>query len=1854
MSLTLPDELSIAIVGYSGVFPGATDLDAFWRLIVDGRDNSSEPPPGRWALDAEEVIGSDVAPDRVYTTRGYFAESSFDRTLDEIARHGNLDRQRLAGLDPVYHLLLAAGWAAWHSCSRRDVETARAGTILGSIALPTDAASRWGEQVLLPAMEAGLFLGEPVAGFSSRPRTDPLNRFVTGLPATLLAQALGLGGESYTLDAACASSLFAVKLACDALRDGRADVMLAGGLSRPDALYTQMGFCQLRALSPSGRCAPLDAKADGLLVGEGAGVVVLKRLEDAIEQGETIHAVIRGIGWSNDIGGNLMAPDSEGQLRAMRAAYRQAGWRPSDVDYVECHGTGTPLGDQVELASLETLWSEDDAGQRNCVIGSVKSNVGHLLTGAGAAGLIRVLLALRHATFPPTANFERMPDQAATGDRHLRPLAEPEAWSTRDEQAPRRGAVSAFGFGGTNAHLLLEQWEAPSHAASSAGEFGSVRPTARDEAHSSTDAAAAIAIVGLGVKLGSADSVEAFARQTRSGEARDARQPRCWWNLPEQAKWRGHLLEEIEFDAERFRIPPTTVREILPQQLVMLEAADEALSQIGIEPGGQGLSSAGVFVGIQLDMHTTGYHFRWQMAERARDWAKQLGLELTSEELDRWIAELREAAGPPLSAERTMGGLGSIVASRLARAFRVGGPSFTVAGGEASGLRALGLAAEALRRGEIDLAIVGAVDMAGDVRHVLAVAGVESQPVRPYLLGEGAAAIVLQRRGDAEREGNRISAILGDVRTWRGGDPLPNQQTNDDRFSSLRGEFRRNLPVDPSQLETMELVGTVGMADSISSNGFATPTSRIEDAIGHAGAANGLAAAVRAVIRLNDAAAESGRQSGADDPKQQKCHTGVLAGSIDGTRSLVWLEAPLQVDQSLAKSDAARLRVKDDASITAKAAKRGTLVRLDLRRGAFDVSLPQISKPPAELAEPVAASSSRSAGIVAATHATPEREPDLAPRAFSEAPAHVPSSVASANLLQPIVAQAARTAEAEGAAHAAFLQFTGQTEQFIRSLAMPQADRVSSWDSSGGQVGAKADEAANDEDVAVDARPVVMDRRQCLEFAVGSIAASLGPEFAEVDQHPTRVRLPDEPLMLVDRVTELDARPRSLRPGRLVTEHDVRADAWYLDAGRMVTGVAIESGQADLLLSAYLGIDFQTRGLAMYRLLDAAVDVYRELPRPGETIQYDIRIKQFFRQGDMHLFRFEFDATIDGQPLLSMRDGCAGFFTPAELAAGQGIVQTALERQKQAGKLPVGWRPPVSMRRESLDERAVEALRAGDLMAAFGSEFADLRLARPLTLPGGRLHLLRRVIEIDPAGGRYGIGRIVAEADIAPDDWYLTCHFVDDQVMPGTLMYECALATLRIFMLRLGWIGEDDGSLVYEPLPGVTSRLKCRGQVTAETRRVQYEVSIKELGYTAEEGTPYAIADALMYADGRPIVAMNDMTLSASGLTAEWVESLWSHATGETRPDVLAAARSEPVLFDRASLEEFAVGQPSQAFGERYAAFDRQRFIARLPAPPFLLIDRVTSIRDCEAWELLTGAKAVTAYDVPRDAWYFRDARGSRMPLSVLMEVALQSCGWLAAYLGSALRSDADLAFRNLGGQATQLRQVTPESGTLTTHVELTKVTDSAGMILEHFRFEVQDLESQPVYTGETYFGFFTREALAAQAGIRDARIERPSEGETTSRASYRHHASLPSGMLRMLDRIEFLLPEGGPADLGWIEGSADVDPSAWFFKAHFYQDPVWPGSLGLESFVELLKVFSLHVWPAEADADRTYELLAEPSHQWQYRGQVLPTHRKVIVQANITARDDRLKTLVADGWLAVDGRVIYQMQGFSLRAVDR
>lgn len=1873
----------IAIVGLGGVFPGALDLDRFAGNIFAKVDATRPVPPGRWIIDPGEACDPRPASDQACSDRAGFVEGfSFDPAgLD-------LEPDLLRELDPLYSLVLHVGRQAYRDGVTYALDPERVGVVLAAIALPTDGSSAISQEVVGRSFAQRLLGERAVDVPEPASEASPLNARVTALPAGLLAAALGLGGGSLTLDAACASSLYAVKLACDELRAGRADAMLAGGVSRPESLYTQMGFSHLQALSPSGCCRPFDARADGLVVGEGAGMVLLKRLDDALRYEDHIYGVIRGIGWSNGVAGSLLAADPEGQVRAMREAYRQAGWSPAEVDLIECHGTGTPIGDAAELTSLHELWGASGWKIGQCAIGSIKSMIGHLLTGAGVAGLIKVLLALREKRLPPSANFERPARGLDAETSPFRVQTQAAPWHRRDERTPRRAAISAFGFGGINAHLLIEEWESSSQAA--------VRATKTVPAEAmppSTDGPVPIAIVGMAAHVGELGSLRAFEELVLSGDSAIRPRPaNRWRGCDELAIERlagrsmpGAYIDALHVELGEFRLPPAEVPEILPQQLLMLQVVARALDDAGMRSRGRSAGGAGrgIIIGMALDLNTSNYHQRWVLLPQARAWARVLGLDLSEQELADWVASLREAAGPALNANRVVGSLGNIVASRIAREFAFGGPSFAISAEEASGLRALAVGAGALRLNELDAVVVGAVDLAGDVRAVLTAHALRPYSargeVRPFdlgadgtVVGEGAVALVLKRLPDAVASGDRVYAVLrglGFASGDRPGRPTPRTY----RLALERAYA--DAGVEPESVRYIEAHGSgAPEEDRVEAQALAayfgaagTPPRAIGSVkanVGHTGAVAGLVSCVKAALCL---------------------HHGIippLRGFQRPAQEASWDPAVVHVPRMVQDWPRGREDGPRRAGVSAIGLDGNcghvVLEEAEAHGGPGPVKRPQpqsarkqivvlTGAPPPQPRLPV-----RPGRVLEAAAGPSERSKKSG---FDSEGGQIPR-FARDDGATGLAASVAETQAATARAHQAFLSFSqtamrGMGEALARQTRLLEA--LAATPDARIIRGASGSDRLEAGPAALGGAAPTYSREMCMEFAIGSVAKVLGEEFAEVDTYRARVRLPNEPLMLVDRILSISGEKGSLTGGGIVTEHDVLPGAWYLDGGRAPVCIAVEAGQADLFLCSYLGIDLMVRGARTYRLLDATVRFHRRLPQPGDVIRYEISIDKFIRHGETHLFLFGFEGTIDGEPLLTMTSGCAGFFTEEEIENSGGIALTAEEQSPQPGRRATGWCELVPMAVETYSEQQLDALRGGDLEGCFGPLFAELGLRDPLRIPGGRMRLVHRVVELDPNGGRYGLGVIRAEADIHPDDWFLTCHFVDDMVMPGTLMYECCVHTLRIFLLRMGWVGEQAG-VGYEPVVGVESVLRCRGPVTPETKVVTYEVQLKELGYGPE---PYVLADAFMYADGRRIVQFTDMSLTIVGLARDQIEATWRNRQPASRQpsaapigDGVPVPSKRPALFDTDRILAFATGSPTAAFGEPYRAFERDRRIARLPGPPFSFLTRITEIH-AEAWQFEAGGWIEAQYDVPPDAWYFRANRQHAMPLAVVQEVGLQSCGWLAAYLGCALRSERDLHFRNLGGCASLHEEVFPDAGTLTSRVRLTRATQAGDTLLLEYDLQVWR-GGRLVYHGETSFGFFTDAALARQAGIRDAKVRAfvPSsqEAQRGERFALETHApldpgdrngtpgpatALPARALRMIDEIELYVPDGGPQGLGFIRGVKRVDPDEWYFKAHFYQDPICPGSLGLEAFLQLLKVVALRRWPELGDTHRFEPIAVGAPHTWVYRGQILPIHQRVEMEAMVSGvREGEKPMIAANGFVKVDGAYVYELTDFALRLV--
>jgi 3-hydroxymyristoyl/3-hydroxydecanoyl-(acyl carrier protein) dehydratase len=325
-----------------------------------------------------------------------------------------------------------------------------------------------------------------------------------------------------------------------------------------------------------------------------------------------------------------------------------------------------------------------------------------------------------------------------------------------------------------------------------------------------------------------------------------------------------------------------------------------------------------------------------------------------------------------------------------------------------------------------------------------------------------------------------------------------------------------------------------------------------------------------------------------------------------------------------------------------------------------------------------------------------------------------------------------------------------------------------------------------------------------------------------------------------------------------------------------------------------------------------------------------------------------------------------------------------------------------------------------------------------------------------------------------------------------------------------------------------------------------------------------------------------------------------------------------------------------------------------------------------EPWQLKPDGWVHTRWELSPDDWYFRANRSVAMPLCILMEIGLQACGFLAAYMGSALKSDKDLRFRNLDGTATLKANVMRDRGPVNARARLLKSSMAGDMLIEQFAFEIFQRD-RLVYGGETAFGFFTEEALNRQAGLgrddesgawkrwRAAPAVEPVVLADLAPLTPDHpdqdpsdDFGVPGAALRMIDRIEAYDHQGGDHGLGYLQASKTVDPTAWYFDAHFYQDPVCPGSLGIESFMQLLRYAARQRWPDMA-ATHMPLMTTGRAHTWRYRGQIRPENAAIEIEAVIRKIEDGAEPAIwADGYLKVDGLSIYKMQNFGLRLAKR
>lgn len=2019
MSKTVQFE-PIAIVGQGCVLPGASDPEELWQHIA-----------------AKSVLYENVPAGALGLAEPDTAASAFVSGLVKEAFSDDLD--------PVCAWSIRAARQAWAEAGRPHVKSGRAGIYVANLAYPSRAHASYAADIWC----------EGTSGLS------PKSVLNASQPPCEIARALGISGPAFSLDAACASSLYALEIACRRLQSDQIDCAVVAGVNAADNLILHIGFEALRALSPTGQSRPFVKGADGLVPSEGAVAVILKRLSD-VEPGDMVHGVIRGIGLSNDgRRKGLLAPSGEGQIEAITRAYAMAGLPPGEIDYLECHATGTPTGDGTEVAASASAFAAAD----DLKIGSLKANTGHLITAAGLASLLKLTGAMHHETLPPTPIDGDLIAEARTGPLSVLTTCEP--WVRK--RRPRRGAISNFGFGGNNAHLIVEQYE----------------PERRHTPVSSrSPIEEKIAICGVGLRAGQDRGTESVLRR-----------------IMNQPLKPSLALTEIGVDPMRARVPPNDLLLAEPQQLAILDVVEEALDGVAEVQS----EKTGVFAAMTCASDSA----RWLLRERLTARFGIQGLPVETE-------AAKDSIAPPLQAGAVLGAMANMTANRVTYARDFRGRGFAISADNASGLAVLDAAITALRSGEIDLAIVAAADFAREPVRAAALKAIGASD-RP---GEQAAALILKRQEQADRDGDAVLAML-DLPVWATEEPAapcpvlmmvfgdaPVAKTIFElglkTVLSARGQVLTSEGAVPDLTETKsEIVLSVAETDTNMAGRvtlWPEPSLPCPDplrpppSLFWAAASNpeALAAKIRqgacggtgdarvAVIAPDDASLDERLRdvltqiavgnlpqgagihygSGAPDGELAFMFTGSAAvyprmgrgllsafpyvrqrlSELDKAQQI----APLLTKASLTEfeqlcagtliSQAHAILLKDvlgvqpDAALGLSLGESNALFAFrywrdpgalldeiseaamyerhiggdfETAQTAWGANVPsdwtnwRVQAPveqvrdqlsafagveitiiyapddcmiggPAEACRALCASIGPRVGTKMSQHLivhakamqpfaetwqrlhTRDIHTGSDVRLYTNAinAAYVPSADVVAEML---TRQALTTVDFPKTVLQAwedgvrtFVEL-GPRETLTRSLPKILGDRphiavpMDSTDTSDlGQVAKLAAVLfADGREINLDivaehlrkanravrkrptpppvSRPVpypppklpervltktmgsapdrpggevivplpsdvvtnvrlaappevdatrpnkVVSGRQPLKprwpsgpswdrsaikaSARGKMSEFFGAAFEPQDAYDRQVRLPDEPLLLVDRITGLAAEHGVESTGVIWTETDLRGDPWYNHKGRIRPGPLIECGQADLTLIGWMGADFKNQDERVYRLLGCEITFHEGgLPQAGDTLRFQIEITGHATLSGVRLFFFQYDCLVGDRRVFSVRNGQAGFFSDDELAAGKGVIWDAAHDGAPTAS-PEAFSPERASQKRAFTQKDVEAWRTGDGLECFGPGFEALASqSRPACLPGDQLEFFEDIVAFDPTGGPWGRGYLKARARVPTDAWFYQGHFHKDPCMPGTLMAEAAVQALEFHAAALGLTLDHDGS-VFEPVAGHRADFVCRGQVVPDRdHEVTYEVFVDEV---IEGDTPMIFASLLASCDGKKVFHCPRFGLQ---LRRDWPAARISGAPSHVGP--YGESRG-----DHDALLECADGAPSAAFGQMYARFDDRGSVPRLPQPPYHMMSRVVEV-STRPGEPVRGAQVSAIYDVEPEAWYFTDNLGGTMPFAVLSEIALQPCGWLASHCGFALAGN--LRFRNLQGEGQLLAEVHPDCGTLTTTSTLTSFSSVGPMTIVGFEVEVEDASGVRVLDLKTEFGFFPASALARQAGLgRHADFEKALQLPRQDVDETALKGRVASGRLRMLDGVDHFDPMGGTAGLGLIRARQAVDPHSWYFKAHFFQDPVQPGSLGLDALCQLLcRAILLNHMDKGMTKPHLETLATKAPINWTYRGQVMPDKNEVTTVIEITDVDhDPDGILVsARGSLWCDDLRVYQVDPICVRLRDQ
>jgi PfaB family protein len=1834
----------IAVVGLSCLFPGAATPDDFWRNLINGVDSTSPATAAQFGVDP--AIYHDPARRTADTT--YFLRGGFVTTQVDIPE--GMDKASGWSLYVAREALKDAGLS-----DRADV-LARCGVILGNLSFPTPES----HQRIAPIYDAALSdaIGEllGVDGFEL-PREHRLNLGTPEVsPAAEVAHRLGLGGTHFALDAACASSLYAVGLACAMLNAGKADLMLAGAVAAADPLFVNMGFTHFGAYPERGASRPLDAKSEGLVSGEGAGILALKRYDDAVRDGDRIHAVIAGVGLSNDgRGKHPLTPNPRGQVIAFQRAYA-SGVAPQTVQYVECHASGTPLGDKTELGSMDEFFG---AAGGKPLIGSVKANHGHLLTVAGLASMLKVILSMTHGQIPPTIGVEAPLSCGRMSTGQIVTQVTP--WP----DGPRVAGVNAFGFGGVSAHMVLSQQQPVSSLQQ--GQTTLTNQRTEDSQR------AGLAIVGMDAQFGGVEDLDAFEQTIYDGTQHFGPLPqKRWKGLADDAP-NGAYLESFEIDFLRFKFPPKEDDQPTPQHLLLLKVADNAVRDAKLAEGAN--VAVIVAMGTELSLHQ--YRGRLDLSWQLKDGLRRAGVEVDANALGE---AAKSAISPLAQVNQYTSYIGNIVSSRVSALWNFSGPAFTATAGDNTVYKALEIAQILLTDHTVDAVVIGAVDLAGGVENVTlkrqqhpvnsgAATLSFDQKADGWLIGEGAGAIVLQRAADTHAK--RVYATIESVAVVPG--------DSAETVASAVQQALSGAGIAPAQIGYVEAsAGGVAAQDQAEIHGLTqafgtsgdltSALGSVKANIGHTGAASGITSLIKAALAL---------------------HRRFIAGVPNWNAPKnpeMWANSPFYVAQEsltwFSPTGAARY------ALVSGLGNDGTVAEVVLSDKQKNLSYGDIEKHKAL----------KRRGFVLFALDGDDRE------ALTNRLRHLDSAL---DQDEPLHTVAARTFAAyRGGKYA--VGIVGQEREAIkREIQMalkgiPDAlERGGEWQTPSGsyftanpqgQTGGVAfvyPGAFNSyPDLARDwlyLFPGVYDH-------LATMSSDISRSTAERLLYPRHLSAPTRADIKADRAALANNPPAMMESGstfalfytyvmrEVFKVKPAAAFGYSLGEGSMLWAMGVwrdvdtaseRFGRSDLFTSRLSGPKNAVReawGLpagapdnfwASYVLTASPETVAAEIARETRVYMTHVNTPN--------------EVVIGGDTAACERI-VARLNVTSVRAPFEVVIHNEAMMSEYAAFYALHHRPAYN---ETPDVKYYSAADYEPI--ALNSDLIARSIARVTCKPVDFPRLIHKAYQ---DGARVFIELGPGSTCTRWIDDTLGAEHVHLAAPVDNLRLDDHTALVKLLARLMSHRVPMDLSPLYDVIPAVPEKHLLR-TITLGGESVRDVILSDENRRRFGQGTAASVQQPAASAVAMPAMAGVGANARTAGLR-QMAESIRAQMAGggqglpltpqpplpqEARgsdkpalPAVVERYTPRPAIFDTERIDQFARKSIKACFGPEYGVYDNRR-APRIPNTDLMLLSRIVEV-GAERLVTKTGSYMVAEYDVPVDMWFYRDNPYPFTPYSMLMEMALQPCGFLSAFMGPTLATpDIDFYFRNLDGDGTLHREVDLRGRTLVNKVVLKSSTVLQGIIIQKYTFDMM-LDGESFYTGASTFGYFTMQALSSQAGLdmgkppqkwHEANPDAPLVQIVGNRGTARNGLfALPVDQLAFVDQAQ-LDVRGGKAGLGYIYATSNVDPSNWFFKCHFHEDPVMPGSLGLETISQAIQAYALQA-DLGAELDQPHFENAEGQTMvWKYRGQVLGDIGKVDVEVHITGvrRDADGVTITADASLWKRDLRIYEFKNVAVRVSD-